>query len=207
MIRALFILFSTLIFSSIAIAQQQFTEEFNSFNEVIETNNPDYNSYAEIKGLRVDPVKWVPYNTDCKQCQTLTKQYNNAMQDLFNVRGLLVYWESAKAVMDERNKNARIGRDAVEELNKTLPNVTVSEPEPLSEEEAAAKIENAMFIAEFNNHIPVLKEARDKLELTTKNLRKALTECEAQCVPPEERKNLVSLPPTTINQDPQLPFN
>ncbi len=207
MIRALFILLSALIFSSIVIAQQQFTEEFNSFNEVIETNNPDYNSYAEIKGLRVDPVKWIPYNTDCKQCQPLANQYNNAMQDLFDVRGLLSYWESAKAVMDERNKNAKIARDTVEELNKTLPNVTVSEPEPLSEEEAAAKLDTAMFIAEFNNHIPILREARDKLELTTKNLRKALTECEAQCVPPEERKNLVSLPTTTIDQDPELPFD
>ena len=64
MIRALFILISVLLFAFNASAQQERVEKYNEFQEVIETNNPDYNSYAEIKGLRVEPVKWVPYNVE-----------------------------------------------------------------------------------------------------------------------------------------------
>lgn len=208
MVKSLIILFSVLSFTVTVNAQQEFTEKYNRYNEVIETNDPEYDSYAEVDGLGVDPVKWVKYFSDCKQCQPLADKYNDAMQELFNVRGLLTHWETVKSVIEQRQKNAKIAQDAVDAINSTLDNVTVAEPEPLSEEEAAAALSTASARAEiFDNQIPKLREARNQLELTTKNLRRALEECEIKCVPPKERKNLVSLPPTQIIQDPALPFN
>lgn len=208
MFRALILIFAVVFLTTTTFAQQKFTEKTNDFDEVIETNNPDFDNYAAIDGLGIEPVKWVPYISECKQCQSVANKYNAAMQELFNVRGLLGYWENMRDVAEEREKNAKIARDAVDAVNSTLDNITVLEPEPLSEEEAARELSAGLALGEiYENQIPRLREAKNKLELTAKNLRRSLTECEALCVPLEDRKSAISLPSTEIIQDPALPFD
>jgi len=211
MVKTTFILFSMIFFVSTSFAQQELEQTLNEYNEVIETNDHTYPSYADVDGIAIIPVKWIPYDTDCRQCRSLSKQYNTAMQELFNVRGLVTRWEVLKNFYDKRiadKQTAQKALDAVMELNAALPNVTVGEPEPLTDEQVARDLEAKAFADEiFLNQLPKLREALDQLEVTAQNLRRTLAECEALCTPNEDRKNLVSLPATEIIQDPKLPFD
>lgn len=185
MIRALFILFSVLFFTSAATAQQEFIERENHYGNVIETNDPDSDEVGEISGFNITPVTWIPYKTKCKPCRNLTAQYNETMQDLLNARGMIYILEVEKDMLAARSPTA---------------------PTNQTDAQAATNLATIMSRNErLEETLPQLQRNFEQLKLTAKYLQRALAECELQCQPKTENKEpLIFVPGGTIIQDPAL---
>ncbi len=182
--------FVVLCIASFSIAQEKYIYETNRYGETIATNNPNSEAIGEINGFDIMPAKWIPYETKCKPCRNLTKQYNETMQDLFNAQGMIA------KLKGEKNSSTIAGPNA-------------APPTPVKSEndaEDAAGLAAAMRFNElFFEHLPELERNFEQLKLTAQNLRIALQNCELQCVAKEKLDEpLVSLPSAPIIEDPAL---
>lgn len=182
MVRLLLIIILGISIPSTVFAQEEneqlleayeeggFTYRDNYDGDVGATNNPDDEAEGSISGFITTPVKWLPYETKCKPCRALVNQYNNAMQDLFNSRAMIVLIEKS--------------RDSVSSEPRTTT------PSQTTDAASAAALNRVMAQNElFNVRLVELKENVAQLELTTKNLRRSITKCEGQCAPKEITKN------------------
>ncbi|MCC3860187.1 hypothetical protein [Pseudemcibacter aquimaris] len=180
-----FALFITVI--NPALSQEDYKYERNRYDDLISTNDPNTESRGEVSGIDPYPVKWIPYETSCRSCRDLAKQYNETMQDLFNAYSMMKALEDLRDIYNKHRRPI---------------------PENQTDEQAAQALQTAMEMAElFNESLPVLQQNYDQLKLTAQSLKRALDACElSKCKPKggEQPKTEISIPGGEIIKTPDL---